>query len=210
MIKSEEAGQRETNEQGSQASFVHSDKRVNFQIVSSRVKSIDTNSSQVSRNARATSRRVTWSNKLVNREAKSFEFAGVNSPSMHRTRGWCSPSVDSFIANVNGHGVFTVKRVDVCPTESKTLQWVRYSNAFIEELNFRTMQNKVETDADKNTPSESNNCGLEAAHKDFLDIQGNQTNIDYPGRNNSRLWSEDFEVGHRAILAQLLEEKFNV
>lgn len=209
MIQREQAGDGKTKEQGNEAKSIYSDDGINFRFSGSANKSIESSSGKVSSNTRVTSRRVTWSYKCVNRESKAFELAGMNTSGMHRAQSWSGPSVDSLIMDADGHGVSTVDGIDYRPTKSVALKRISYSNTFIKELNFRTMKHKVEADSNECTPHGYHQGILKAVQKEFLNVECDQSYIDNPCRNGSRLRSKDFEISHGAILAQLLEEKIN-
>ena len=210
MIHSEQDGERETQGQSGQSGFVESARGLNSHIIRTSVKSIQTNSGQVRGNSRTTSRRVTWSYKLISRQAQTPEFAGMNSSSVHGTRSWGGPSIDSLFIDTNGHREFTIDSVNIGPTERKAAQWVRNSDSFIEEINFRAMKYKIEANSNESTPHDCNEEIINTAHVTDLDNQSQQSYVDNPRGNRSRLWPKTFEVGHSAILTHLNEEKINV
>lgn len=168
-------------------------------------KSLQSKNGKISGSTTMRSGTITRTNKSIAANIHSFNFTGMNGSSMVSPGSGRSPSVDSFISNLNTHGVFGIDTFNPLPAHSDLIEWISDANALIKEFDLWSMQNHIDKRCRKTTPDGINEAIIPTATKETLNNQYHNDKVEGQRGKNATARAKEFNVIHGAILSQKSE-----
>ena len=152
--------------------------------------------SQVSGNARMSSRRFSRSHVMKIRNVHSFEFIRVNGSGVVAPWSWSRPSVDFLRSHQEVHGVPGFDRIDVAPSNGEFMERVCDDYSLVEQGDFRSEKQQESCVTEEKIKDHSGNSCF---HATFVEIRSSYANTENEntkpvGEIASR--TKSFTVGH--------------
>lgn len=116
--------------------------------------------SEMSRNSRMRSGRFAGTHIVQIWNAHPFKFIGMNASSVISTRSGGGPSVNLSLPDVYVHGVSSLDRVDISPTDGVLVNGIGYNDALVVKSHFGSNEEQVSDTANEGTDCESRNSRL--------------------------------------------------
>lgn len=117
--------------------------------------------SKMSRNSRMRSGRLAGTHIVQIWNAHPFKFIGMNASSMISTRSGGGPSVNLSLPDVQIHGVSSLDRVDIAPTDGVLVNGIGYNDSLVVKGHFGSNKEQVSDTANQGTDCESRDSRLE-------------------------------------------------
>lgn len=175
-------------------------------VITSRIfKSFQSKDGKISRSTTMSTRTIARSNKSGSANIHSLNLAGMDSSTMVAPRSGSGPSINSFIAHQNTHGVFGINAFNTLPTHSNLIEWISDSNSLIKEFDSWSMQNQVGQSYGECTPNGACKAGVPSTAQETLNNQRNDYQVNDQRGKDTATWSKNLDVVHGAILSQKKE-----
>ena len=113
--------------------------------------------------------------------------------------------MDTFLADLNAHGVFSIDTLNILPTYGDLLKWISDSDSLIKEFYSWALKNQVENCCGENTPNCCKDALKDSAGIKSLDRQNANKYVRNDGSNNATAGPEDIDITHAPILSQKVE-----
>lgn len=165
-------------------------------------KSLQSKDGKIGRGTTVSSGTITRTNISIGANIQTSNFTSMNSSAMVTSRSRPGPSVNSFIFNLNTHGVFGIDTFNPLPTHSDLIEWVSDANALIKEFNLWSMQNHINQSCRKTTPDYARQTLVPTITRETLNGQYQNDEVKSQGRENANVRSKAIDVVHQVILSQ--------
>ena len=202
MVDIKDNSQSATNNQDGQAILVNNNAAVTT-INTSRVsKTLKSHDGKISRSTTMSSRTITRTNKSIDSNIHAFDVTGVDISTVIPAGSRSGPSVDSFISNLNAHGVFGINAFDTLPTHSDLIKWISDSDSLIKEFDLWSMQNHIAQSCCENSPDCCNEASMQIANEKTLNNHNRDNQVSHNGSENAASRPEGIQIIHTPILSQ--------
>ncbi len=172
-------------------------------ISTSRIsKSLQSKDGKIGRSTTVRSGAITRANKSSSANIHTFNFTGMNGATMVAPWSGSGPSVNSFISNLNAHGVFGIDAFYALPTHSDLIEWISDSNALIKEFDLWSMQNHINQSCRKTTPDYARQRLVPTIASKTLNGQYQNNKVKGQRCENAAARPKAINVVHEAILSQ--------
>ena len=205
MVDIKDNPQHATDNQNGHAVFVNGNATVTTINTSRTLKTLKSHDGKISRSTTVSSRTITRTNKSIDADIHTSDFAGVDRSAMVSTGSGSSPSVDSFVSNLNAHGVFGVNAFNTLPTHSDLIEWISDSNSLIKEFDLWSVQNQVTQNCCESSPGCCDNTSMKIAAENSLNNHNCDNYVGNESGKNAAAGPEDIKVTHAPILSQKVE-----
>ena len=205
MVDIKDNSQSATNNQDGQAILVNNNAAVTT-INTSRVsKTLKSHDGKISRSTTMSSRTITRTNKSIDSNIHAFDVTGVYISTVIPDGSRSGPSVDSFISNLNAHGVFGINAFDTLPTHSDLIKWISDSDSLIKDFDLWSVQNQVTQNCCEGAPDCCDYTAVGIASEESLNNHNCNNKVGNESGKNAAAGPEDIKVTHAPILSQKVE-----
>ncbi len=129
----------------------------------------------------------------------------MDSSAVVPARSGSGPRIDSFISNLNTHGVFGVNAFNTLPTHSDLIKWISDSDSLIKEFDLWSVQNQVAQSCCEATPGCCDQAAMQVTTEESLNNHNCDSNVSNEGGKNAAAGPENIKVTHAPILSQKVE-----
>ena len=202
MIEIKEDSQQRGGDQHSDSPLVDLDTTITTIATARLSKSFQSKDGKISRRSTVSSRTITRSNKSSSADIHALNLTGMDSTTVVSPRRGSSPRINSFIAHLDTHGVFSFDALDSLPTYSNLIEWISNSDSLIKEFDLGSMQNQVNQSYREGSPANTEKSSVPRTSKKTLRDQNQNHQINDQRSEDAASWSKNLDIVHEAILSQ--------
>ena len=202
MIEIKEHTQQRRGDQNSDSPLVDLDTTVTTIATARLSKIFQSQDGKISRSSTVSSRTITRSNKSSRTDVHAPNLTGMDSTTVVAPGRGSSPRIDSFIAHLDTHGVFSFDALDSLPTYSNLIEWISNSETLIKEFDLWSMQNHVNQSYRKSGPTNTGKSSVPRTGEKTLRDYNQNYQINDQRSKDTTPWSKNIDVVHEAILSQ--------
>lgn len=164
------------------------------------IKSLPTQTSDVSRRTRVGSWRISGSNQGRVFGNHEFNFGALDGSLMVATRSQRSPSADLARFGVESKRVLSLNLQNFFPAKFKSTNRILNNDAFITDEKTRSMDNEVNKGSEDCCGGKCDCDVFEISSPEGLKNSSTQERVADVCNNDRRLWSEEFGITHRVTV----------
>ena len=205
MVDIKDNSQHTTNDKNAQAILINGNAAVTTISTSRVLKTLKSHDGKISRSTTVSSRTITRTNKSIDADIHPSDFAGMNSSAVVPAGSGSSPRVDSFVSNLDAHGVFGINAFNALPTHSDLIKWISDSDSLIKEFDLWSVQNQIAQNCCESTPGCCDYASMKVASEESLNNHNCDNNVGNESGKNAAAGPEDIKVTHAPILSQKVE-----